>query len=105
MESHNYSAEFKSKIVLSILQGDNDFAVICSENHLDSELVRKWKQAFLQNAHRAFEADSGRKDVQRKKKELKQKSDHLTLERDFLQDCFRKAGEVVPKIPQKDAKD
>lgn len=28
----------------------------------------------------------------------------LTLERDFLQDCFRQAGEAIPRIPEYDQK-
>lgn len=59
----------------------------------------------------AFSADSERKAVQRKEDDLKKKNNQmlktigqLTLERDFLQDCFRQAGEVVPRIPEYDSK-
>ena len=104
-----YTSEFKTKIVLSILQGDKEFNVICSENGLNPNMVRKWKQEFLQNAHLAFGADSERKAVQRKEDDLKKKNDQmlrtigqLTLERDFLQDCFRQAGEAIPRIPEYD---
>lgn len=97
-----YTAEFKTKIVLSILQGDKKFNVICSENRLHPNMVRKRKQDFLQNAHLAFCTDSERKAVQRKDDDLKKKNDQmlktisqLTLERDFLQDCFCQAGETV----------
>ena len=62
-----YTAEFKTKIVLLILQGDKEF----SENGLNPNMVRKWKQDFLQNAHLAFGADSERKAVQRKDDDLK----------------------------------
>ena len=56
-------------------------------------------------------ADSECKAVQRKEDDLKKKNNQmlktigqLTLERDFLQDCFRQAGEVVPRIPEYDSK-
>ena len=52
MPRKKYTSEFKTKIVLSILQGDKEFNVICSENGLNPNMVRKWKQEFLQNAHR-----------------------------------------------------
>ena len=107
MPRKKYTSEFKTKIVLSILQGDKEFNVICSENGLKPNMVRKWKQEFLQNAHLAFGADSERKAVQRKEDDLKKKNDQmlrtigqLTLERDFLQDCFRQAGEAIPRIPE-----
>ena len=111
MPIKKYTSEFKTKIVLSILQGDKEFNVICSENGLNPNMVRKWKQEFLQNAHLAFGADSERKAVQRKEDDLKKKNDQmlrtigqLTLERDFLQDCFRQAGEAIPRIPEYDQK-
>ena len=111
MPRKKYTSEFKTKIVLSILQGDKEFNVICSENGLNPNMVRKWKQEFLQNAHLAFGADSERKAVQRKEDDLKKKNDQmlrtigqLTLERDFRQDCFRQAGEAIPRIPEYDQK-
>jgi transposase-like protein len=111
MPRKKYTSEFKTKIVLSILQGDKEFNVICSENGLNPNMVRKWKQEFLQNAHLAFGADPERKAVQRKEDDLKKKNDQmlrtigqLTLERDFLQDCFRQAGEAIPRIPEYDQK-
>ena len=73
MPRKKYTSEFKTKIVLSILQGDKEFNVICSENGLNPNMVRKWKQEFLQNAHLAFGADSERKAVQRKEDDLKKK--------------------------------
>ena len=107
MPRKKYTSEFKTKIVLSILQGDKEFNVICSENGLNPNMVRKWKQEFLQNAHLAFGADSERKAVQRKEDDLKKKNDQmlrtigqLTLEGDFLQDCFSQAGEDILRIPE-----
>lgn len=59
-------------------------------------MVRRWKQDFLANAHMAFVSDAERKSAQRKEADLKKTNDQmlkpigqLTLERDFLQDCFR----------------
>ena len=111
MPRQKYTAEFKTKIILSIIQGDKEFNVICSENNLNPAMVRKWRQDFLQNAHRVFGADSELKAAQRKEDDLKKKNDQmlktigqLTLERDFLQDCFRRAGEVIPRIPEYDPK-
>ena len=111
MPRKKYTAEFKTKIILSILQGDKEFNVVCSENDLNPSMVRKWKQDFLRNAHLTFGAEAERKDVQRKEDDLKKKNNQmlktigqLTLERDFLQDCFRQAGEVVPRIPEYDQK-
>ena len=111
MPKRKYTPEYKTKIVLAILQGDKEFNVICSENNLNPNMVRKWKNDFLQNAHLAFGAISELKITQRKEDDLKKKNDQmlktigqLTLERDFLQDCFRQAGEPIPVIPEYDQK-
>lgn len=64
MPRKKYSSEFKTKIILSILQGDKELNVIASENGLNLNMVRKWKQEFLQHAYLAFGTDSERKAVQ-----------------------------------------
>ncbi len=60
-----YTAEFRTKIILAILQGDRELNEICSEYSLHSNMVRKWKQEFLRNAHFAFSAEPDRKEAKR----------------------------------------
>lgn len=110
MPRKKYTPEFKTKVILAILQGDQEFNEVCAEHGLNPNMVRKWKQDFLQNAHLAFGADSERKNAQRKEEDLKRKNDQmlrtigqLTLERDFLQDCFRQAGAPLPAMPEYDS--
>jgi transposase len=106
MPRKKYTSEFKTKIVLSILQGDKEFNVICSENGLNPNMVRKWKQEFLQNAHLAFGADPERKAVQRKEDDLKKKNDQmlrtigqLTLERELSSGLLSPSWGGHPKNP------
>lgn len=112
MPKKKYTPSFKAKIVIAILQGDKEFNEICAENNLNPNMVRKWKQEFLDNAYLAFGADTERKAALRKETDLKRKSvqmlktiGQLTLEHDFLQDCFRIAGEPIPEVPEYDPKD
>lgn len=112
MPKKKYTPSFKAKIVIAILQGEKEFNELCAENNLNPNMVRKWKQEFLDNAYMAFGADTERKVALRKETDLKRKNDQmlktigqLTLERDFLQDCFRIAGEPIPKVPEYDPKD
>ena len=100
-----YTPEFKSKVVLNILQGNQELNEICAQHNLNPNMVRKWKQEFLQNAYIVFGAKSEHKQSQRKEGDLKKKNDQmlktigqLTMERNFLQDCFRKIGEDIPSI-------
>ena len=55
MPKKKYTAEFKTKVVLNIIQGEKKFNAICSEFNLNPNMVRKWKQEFLQNAYLAFD--------------------------------------------------
>ena len=88
-----YTPEFKSKVVLNILQGNQELNEICAQHNLNPNMVRKWKQEFLQNAYLVFGAKSEHKQSQRKEGDLKKKNDQmlktigqLTMERNFLQD-------------------
>lgn len=114
MSRAKYSAEFKSRIVLAIIQGDKDFNTICSdcsENNLNLGMVRKWRIEFLKNAHKAFDHEAALKSAQKGEENLQKVNDQmlktigqLTLERDFLQGCFRKIGHPIPSIPEYDRK-
>ena len=106
MPKKKYTAEFKTKVILTIIQGDKEFNAICADFNLNPSMVRKWKQEFLQNAHRAFDSDSEQKAALRTDVRPKKKNDQmlkiirqLTLECDFLQGCFRQIGETVPSLP------
>lgn len=112
MPKKKYTAEFKTQVILPIIQGNREFNAICADFNLNPSRVHKWKQEFLQNAHRAFDSDSEQKAAQRKEVYLKRKNDQmlktigqLTLERDFLQGCFRQIGEAVPSLPVYDSKE
>ena len=106
MPKKKYTAEFKTKVILTIIQGDKEFNAIYADFNLNPSMMRNWKQEFLQNAHRAFDSDSEQKAALRKEVHLKKKNDQmlkiigqLTLERDFLQGCFHQIGETVPSLP------
>ena len=85
MGYRRYTAQYKAKIVLEVLQGEKELGEIAAENNLNPNMVRNWKKEFLENASAASA---------RMLKTIGQ----LTLERDFLQDCFRLSGEPVPEF-------
>ena len=104
MERKHYTSQFKTKIILELLQGERELGEISAENNLNPNMVRNWKREFLENASIVFEdprkaerkarkeEDAQRKETERMLKKIGQ----LTLERDFLQDCFRLSGHPVP---------
>ena len=68
-------------------------------------MVRKRKQEFLQNAHRAFDADFGEKAGEGKAARLKRKNDQLLIHRALTlgvifppQVDFRQIGEAIPSL-------
>lgn len=65
-----YSADFKTKIVLELLEGDKTLNQLCSEHGLVPKTVQNWKGTFLSNASLAFNIDSA---VNQYKEEIKTK--------------------------------
>lgn len=106
MSRNTYSASFKTQVVLEVLREQKDINTIASEKNLNPNMVRQWKKEFLEKAQTAFENPSkAEKESKRKEAVLERKNEkmlktigQLTLERDFLQDCFRLSGRPIPKM-------
>ena len=97
MSRGKYTPEFKAKIVLEVLQGERELGAIAAENSLNPNMVRNWKSEFLENAASVFE-EHGKSERDNMLKTIGQ----LTVERNFLQDCFRAVGKPVPELdPEK----
>ncbi len=43
----NFSAKFKSDLVLGVLKGEKELNVIATENGIQPNLLRNWKKEFL----------------------------------------------------------
>ena len=106
MPHGHYSAQFKTDVVLEVLQGEKELGEIAAHYNLNPNMVRNWKREFLEKASTVFE-DPRRETREAKKKEDAQRKEtarmlktigQLTLERDFLQDCFRRTGRAIPKF-------
>ena len=106
MGQRRYTAQYKAKIVLEVLQGEKELGEIASENNLNPNMVRNWKREFLENASTVFEDPRKAEKEAKKKAEAQRKETarmlktigQLTLERDFLQDCFRRTGRSIPEF-------
>ena len=61
----NFSAEFKTNLVLQLLKGEKELNVLATENQIQPNLLRNWKKEFLANASLAF--DNKREDNLREK--------------------------------------
>lgn len=110
MSRGKYTSEFKAKIVLEVLQGERELGAISAENNLNPNMVRNWKAEFLENAasvfeeHRKSEREAKRKEAAAAKERDKMLKTigQMTVERNFLQDCFRAVGKPIPELnPEK----
>lgn len=46
----NFSAKFKSELVIELLKGEKDLNTIATENNIQPNLLRNWKKEFLNKA-------------------------------------------------------
>ena len=94
----NFSAEFKTNLVLQLLKGEKELNVLAVENDIQPNLLRNWKKEFLANASLAF--DNKREEKKKKKlaEERKEKAEYakkvgqLTMQVDWLK---KKSEEIV----------
>ena len=110
MTYQHYTPEFKAKIVLQVLQGEKEIGEVAKENGINPNLIRKWRTIFLEKAATVFEdpekeaskAKRKEESLEKKHKEMLSTIGQLTLERNFLQDAFRRSGRTVPRFDQED---
>ena len=94
----NFSAEFKTNLVLQLLKGEKELNVLAVENDIQPNLLRNWKKEFLANASLTF--DNKQEDNLREKlaEERKEKAEYakkvgqLTMQVDWNK---KKSEEVV----------
>jgi len=100
-----YSAEFKAKIVLEVLEGELTLNQIASKYELLPANIKNWKKMFLENMSLAFDKSAMVKEykekievLQKDKDSMAKKVGELTLEKDFLE------GKLVSLVSYKTRK-
>ena len=96
-QRRNFSAKFKSDLVIELLKGEKDLNTLATENNIQPNLLRNWKKEFLNNASVVF--DDKREENLREKlsEERKEKAEYakkvgqLTMQVDWL---TKKSDEV-----------
>jgi len=97
-QRRNFSAKFKSDLVIELLKGEKDINTLAVENNIQPNLLRNWKKEFLDNASVVF--DNKREENLKEKlaEERKEKSEYakkvgqLTMQVDWLK---KKSEEIV----------
>lgn len=85
----NFTAKFKSDLVLELLKGENDLNTLATENSIQPNLLRNWKKEFLSKASVVFD-DSREENIrERLEDERKEKTAYakkvgqLTMQVDY----------------------
>lgn len=82
-----YSSEFKAKVALTALKGEQTTSEIAARFEIHPTMVSQWKRDLLDNATGVFEGKSSSKTAQKTQEEidtLYREIGKLTVERDFL---------------------
>jgi len=86
----HYSAEFKTKIVLEVLQGDKTLNEIATTYNILPKNIINWKKIFLENASLAMEPARAIKEYKEENAKLQKELDtyaktlgKVTIERDW----------------------
>jgi len=100
-----YSAEFKAKLVLEVLEGEKTINEIASAYEIIPNNLKNWKKQFLENMSLAFDKSSVVKEYKEEIKTLQKNNDNLakkvgnlTIEKDFLE------GKLVSLVSSKKRK-
>jgi putative transposase len=87
----HYSTEFKTKIVLEVLQGDKTLNEIASANNIIPKNIMNWKKIFLENAQMAMEPSKAIKEYKDENVKLQKELDEyaktvgqLTVENNWM---------------------
>ena len=54
-QRRNFSAKFKSDLVLELLKGEKDLNTLAIQNNIQPNLLRNWKKEFLNTAAIVFD--------------------------------------------------
>ena len=100
-----YTADFKAKLVLEVLQEEKTLNEIAGSYEILPKSLQNWKKQFLENMSLAFDKSAVVKEykdeiivLQNSNDELAKKVGNLTMEKDFLQ------GKLKSSVSSKDRK-
>ena len=83
----NFSAKFKSDLVIELLKGEKDLNTLATENNIQPNLLRNWKREFLNNASAVFD--------DKREENLKEK---LVEERKEKAEYAKKVGQLTTQV-------
>ena len=98
-KKRTYTPEYKSKIVIEVLEGEKTISEIAAREELNENMLKNWKKEFLKNASRAFGSTKEEKAVKKAEARAKAKEEEyqktigqLTVEVNWLK---KKSDELL----------
>ncbi|MGD9655489.1 MAG: transposase, partial [Sulfuricurvum sp.] len=76
-QRRQFSAEFKTKVVLELLEGEKTLNQIASKYDILPKSLQEWKKQFLENAALAFEPAKAVKEYKEQIKAQEQEIEEL----------------------------
>ena len=86
----NFSAKFKSELVIELLKGEKDLNTIATENNIQPNLLRNWKKEFLDKASVVF--DDTREDNLKRKTRFRAQRKKLNMRKKLASSPCRWIG-------------
>ena len=85
-----YAAEFKAKVALEAIKGEQTLAELAAKYSLHPNMITNWKRQAIENLAETFstKTERSRTSDDPQIKELHAKIGQLTVERDFLAKAF-----------------
>ncbi len=81
----NHSPEFKSKVALAAIKGDQTLSELSRQYGINSNLIVKWKKQLIEQSNEVFASGKGlTPDRESEIQSLQAKIGQLTMENDFL---------------------
>lgn len=99
-----FSPKFKSDIVIELLKGEKDLTMLATENGIQPNLLRKWKNEFLDNASIVFDDKREENLMDQLAQERKEKNAHvkkagqLTMQVDWLKKNLKKFADQTTRV-------
>mgnify|MGYP000392037686 CR=1 FL=1 len=81
----NHSLDFKAKVALAAIKGDETLSELARRYQINANLVVKWKKLLLDNSAEVFASGKGLAPSRESEiKSLQAKIGEVTMENDFL---------------------
>ena len=103
-QRRNFSAKFKSDLVIELLKGRKDLNTLAVENNIQPNLLRNWNNEFLDNASIVFDDKHEENLKEKLAEERKEKSEYakkvgqLTMQVDWLKKNLKKFVDLTTRV-------